>query len=31
MIWLIKNKGMKGQLSKLVLPIFIDTTLCVML
>ena len=31
MIWLIKNKGMKGQLSKLVLPIFIETSLVMML
>lgn len=31
MIWLIKNKGMKGQLSQLVLPIFIETALVMML
>ena len=31
MIWLIKNKGMKGQLGKLVLPIFIETSLVMML
>ena len=31
MIWLIKNNGMKGQLSKLVLPIFIETSLVMML
>lgn len=31
MIWLIKNKGMKGQLGKLVLPIFIETALVMML
>ena len=31
MIWLIKNTGMKGQLSKLVLPIFIETALVMML
>lgn len=31
MIWLIKNTGMKGQLGKLVLPIFIETALVMML
>ena len=31
MIWLVRNTGMKGQLSKLVLPIFIETALVMML
>lgn len=31
MLWIIKNDGMKGQLGKLVLPIFIETSLVMML
>ena len=31
MIWFVRNTGMKGQLSKLVLPIFIETALVMML
>ena len=31
MIWLIKNDCMKGRLGKLVLPIFIETSLVMLL